>query len=184
MLLSKASGRCVTSHPKIFDHFLKHLFWHFMPELMEHSMYWHNTKEILIKYLSYFCRLSLTLCCMDINVVSLFFIFSFRYSVSRPVETHMSGTSKNSAQHAKVKLLYFEHCKHAKFCIVKTQHFLNFKSKLNLKDWLQHILTLCSVHITCTEIWWPWSSTIIYFLVHPQREQDPVNNRFSTNILK
>lgn len=26
-----------------------------------------------------------------------------RYSVSRPVETHMSGTSKNSAQHTKVK---------------------------------------------------------------------------------
>lgn len=26
-----------------------------------------------------------------------------RYGVSRPVETHMSGTSKNSAQHTKVK---------------------------------------------------------------------------------
>lgn len=29
-------------------------------------------------------------------------VLSLRYSVSRPVETHMSGTTKNSAQHTKV----------------------------------------------------------------------------------
>lgn len=29
-------------------------------------------------------------------------VSSLRYSVSRPVETHMSGTTKNSAQHTKV----------------------------------------------------------------------------------
>lgn len=27
--------------------------------------------------------------------------FSLRYSISRPVETHMSGTTKSSAQHTK-----------------------------------------------------------------------------------
>lgn len=32
----------------------------------------------------------------------LCFILCLRYSVSRPVETHMSGTTKNSAQHTKV----------------------------------------------------------------------------------
>lgn len=35
------------------------------------------------------------------NVV-LCFILSLRYSVSRPVETHMSGSTKTSAQHTKV----------------------------------------------------------------------------------
>lgn len=32
----------------------------------------------------------------------LSFLPSLRYSVSRPVETHMSGTTKASAQHTKV----------------------------------------------------------------------------------
>lgn len=31
-----------------------------------------------------------------------FVLFCLRYSVSRPVETHMSGTTKTSAQHTKV----------------------------------------------------------------------------------
>lgn len=33
-------------------------------------------------------------------------VFPSRYSVSRPVETHMSGSSKNSASHAKVSVLF------------------------------------------------------------------------------
>lgn len=46
---------------------------------------------------------------------SLCHSFSSRYSVSRPVETHMSGASKNSAQHTKVKRLHCQHCRHKWF---------------------------------------------------------------------
>lgn len=66
-------------------------------------------------------------------IFQIFLFFSFRYSVSRPVETHMSGTSKNSAQHTKVKLRNLNIAK----------NIVNF-------SWTEYI-RLCQIHLKYTE---------------------------------
>ncbi len=71
-------------------------------------------------------------------------VCSIRYSVSRPVETHMSGTSKNSSQHTKVGLwllhfvyLYFKNIvdidKLYPFHICRSLDHKNFGKKKRLK---------------------------------------------------